>query len=157
MILSKLKWIIFYFTGLTLKEIKAELDEVHDTSAPVLAAVYNWVNEFKRGRTSTKDDHRSGRPVEVTIPEMIDKIHDMVLNDRRIKVREIVEATGNFGTYPSQSLRVSALIHNCGRNMDTPLHSRDKGTVKIVGFWRRTCSEEGKVMATVFWVACEII
>ena len=25
---------------------------------------------------------------------MIDKIHDMVLSDRRIKVREIVEATG---------------------------------------------------------------
>ena len=32
--------------------------------------------------------------MEVTTPEMIDKIHDMVLNDRRIKVREIVEAIG---------------------------------------------------------------
>ncbi|XP_011148888.2 putative uncharacterized protein FLJ37770 [Harpegnathos saltator] len=83
-----------YLKGLTPKEIKAELDEVHGTSAPVFATVYNWVNEFKRGRTSTKDEHRSGRPVEVTTPEMIDKIHDMVLNDRRIKVREIVEATG---------------------------------------------------------------
>ncbi|XP_023217030.1 histone-lysine N-methyltransferase SETMAR-like [Centruroides sculpturatus] len=83
-----------YLKGLTPKEIKAELDEVHGTSAPVFATVYNWVNEFKRGRTSTKDEHRSGRPVEVTTPEMIDKIHDMVLSDRRIKVREIVEATG---------------------------------------------------------------
>ena len=32
--------------------------------------------------------------MKVTTPEMIDKIHDMVLSDRRIKVREIVEATG---------------------------------------------------------------
>lgn len=84
----------FYLKGLTPKEIKAELDEVHGTSAPVFATVYNWVNEFKRGRTSTKDENRSGRPVEVSTPEMIDKIHDMVLSDRRIKVREIVEATG---------------------------------------------------------------
>ena len=32
--------------------------------------------------------------MEVTTPEMIDKIHDMVLSDQRIKVREVVEATG---------------------------------------------------------------
>ena len=82
-----------YLKGLTPKEIKAELDEVHDTSTPVFAIIYNWVNEFKRGRISTKDEHCSGRPVEVTTPEMIDKIHDMVLSDRRIQVREIVEAT----------------------------------------------------------------
>ena len=46
-----------YSKGLTPKEIKAELDKVHSTSAPV------FVNEFKRDRTSTKDEHRSGRPV----------------------------------------------------------------------------------------------
>ena len=32
--------------------------------------------------------------MEVTTPETIGRIHDMVLNDRRIKVREIVEAIG---------------------------------------------------------------
>ncbi|GBM00036.1 hypothetical protein AVEN_214110-1 [Araneus ventricosus] len=84
----------FYLKGLTSKEIKAELEEVHGTSAPAFATVYNWVNEFKRGRTSTNAENRSGRPVEVTSYEMIGKIHDMVLSDRRIKVREIVEATG---------------------------------------------------------------
>ena len=87
-------FIILYLKGLTPKEIKAELDEVHDTSAPAFATFYNWVNVFKRGRTSTKYEHRSGRPVEVTTPEMVDEIHDMVLSDRRIKVREIVEDTG---------------------------------------------------------------
>ena len=34
------------------------------------------------------------RPVEVTTPEMVDKIHNMVLSDRRVKVRKIVKATG---------------------------------------------------------------
>ena len=32
-----------YLNGLTPKEIKAELDEVHGISAPVFATVYNWV------------------------------------------------------------------------------------------------------------------
>uniref|UniRef100_T1I8D6 Uncharacterized protein n=1 Tax=Rhodnius prolixus TaxID=13249 RepID=T1I8D6_RHOPR len=32
----------------------------------------------------TRDAERSGRPVEVTTPEIIDKIHDMVMDDRRV-------------------------------------------------------------------------
>lgn len=36
----------------------------------------------------------SERPVEETTPEMIDNIHNMVLTDWRIKVREIFQATG---------------------------------------------------------------
>ena len=44
--------------GLTPKEIKAKLDEVHGASSPVFATVYNWVNEFIRSRTFTKDKHR---------------------------------------------------------------------------------------------------
>ena len=32
--------------------------------------------------------------MEMTTPEMIVKIHNMVLSDRQIKVHEIVEATG---------------------------------------------------------------
>ncbi|GBN64806.1 hypothetical protein AVEN_103679-1 [Araneus ventricosus] len=86
----------FYLKGLIPKEFKGELDEVHGTSDPAFATVYNWVNEFKRGRTSTNDEDRSGRPAEVTSSEMIDKIHDMILSDRRIKVLEIVEARGIF-------------------------------------------------------------
>uniref|UniRef100_T1HJ95 Uncharacterized protein n=1 Tax=Rhodnius prolixus TaxID=13249 RepID=T1HJ95_RHOPR len=43
---------------------------------------------------ATSDAERSGRPVEVTTPEIIDKIHDMVMDDRRVKVREIASAVG---------------------------------------------------------------
>ena len=48
---------------------------------------------MKKGRTSTSDEPRSGRPVEVTTPEMIEKIYKMVVEDRRLKVREIAETT----------------------------------------------------------------
>ena len=40
---------------------------------------------------STSDSERPSHPKEVTSQEMIDKIHDIVLNDRRLKVREISE------------------------------------------------------------------
>ncbi|KYN45069.1 hypothetical protein ALC56_00543 [Trachymyrmex septentrionalis] len=54
----------------------------------------NWVNEFKRGRTSTCNALRLGRPIEAATPEIIGKVHDIVLTDRRVKVRELVEAIG---------------------------------------------------------------
>jgi len=39
-----------HMKGLMPKEIKAELDNVYSKSA--FATIYNWVNEFKRDRTS---------------------------------------------------------------------------------------------------------
>lgn len=62
------------------------------TAQLLLSLQLFWVYEFKSGRTSTKDQHCSGCPE--TMSKMIDKIHDIVLNDRRIKMHEIVEATG---------------------------------------------------------------
>jgi len=68
-------------SGLTLKEIKAKLNNVHSISAPAFVTVYNWVNEFKHGHTSICDAPHSGRPIEAATPEMNDKVHDIVLTD----------------------------------------------------------------------------
>ena len=49
----------------------------------------------KRGRTSLEDDPREGRPKSATTtPEIIEQVHDMVLDDRRMKAREIAETIG---------------------------------------------------------------
>ena len=66
----------------TPKEIKAELDNVHSISAPAFATVYNWVKEFKRDRTSKCDALCSKRSIETATPEIIDKVHDIVLTDQ---------------------------------------------------------------------------
>ncbi|XP_043252502.1 uncharacterized protein LOC122397414 [Colletes gigas] len=119
-------------------QIKAELDEVHGTSAPAFTTIYDWVNEFKRGRTSTNDERRSGRPVEVTTPEMIDKTHNMVLSDRRIKVPEIVEITDISQETKEQSKQWV---------FEDERAPKEAKTGKSVN----------KMMATVFWNARGII
>jgi len=53
-----------------------------------------WAAEFKRGRISLEDDPREERPKSATTPEITEQVHDMVLDDRRMKVREIAETIG---------------------------------------------------------------
>ncbi|XP_037932711.1 uncharacterized protein LOC119667491 [Teleopsis dalmanni] len=55
--------------------------------APSISMIKKWFTEFRGGRTSTSDAERSGRPKEVITPEIVDKIHEMILDDRRMKVR----------------------------------------------------------------------
>ena len=50
--------------------------------------------EFKRGHTSLEYDPREGHPKSATTSEIIEQVHDMVLDDRRVKVREIAETIG---------------------------------------------------------------
>jgi hypothetical protein len=40
------------------------------------------------------NDPREGRPKSATTPEIIEQVYDMVLNDWRMKVREIAETIG---------------------------------------------------------------
>ena len=53
-----------------------------------------FVNEFKRGRTSVFDEPRPGAPKLATTEDNVNKIHDLVLADRRLKVREITKTVG---------------------------------------------------------------
>lgn len=53
-----------------------------------------WYSEFRYSRTSMSDHERSRRPKELTIHETIEKFHNMVLTDWRLKFDQIVEAIG---------------------------------------------------------------
>jgi len=52
------------------------------------------VTQFKRGDFSTSDTPRPGRPKTVTTPEIIDQIHKLILEDRRISANSIDEQLG---------------------------------------------------------------
>ena len=73
--------------------------------APSYATVKNWVARFKRGDFSTCDAPRPGRPKTVTTPEIIDQIHELILEDRRISVKPIAEQLG------ISRERVGSIIH----------------------------------------------
>ncbi|XP_030746801.1 protein GVQW3-like [Sitophilus oryzae] len=82
--------------GNTLTQIKHELDSVYGDSAPSFTTVKFWAAEFKRGRKSLGDDERSGRQKTATTDENIAKLHQMVLDDRRIKVNEVKRVSRSY-------------------------------------------------------------
>ena len=88
--------VIKYFVkeGLTPNEIHPKFIKVYGDSSPSFSTNKKWVAGFKRGRTGLEDDAREGRPESVTTPEIIEQVHDMLLVDRQMKVREIAETTG---------------------------------------------------------------
>ncbi|GFY28557.1 histone-lysine N-methyltransferase SETMAR [Trichonephila clavipes] len=63
---------------------------MYGDSAPSFTTMKVWAFEFKRGRKSLGGDERSGRPDIATTDENIAKVHQIVLDDHRIKA-EVVE------------------------------------------------------------------
>jgi hypothetical protein len=66
------------------------------TTVSTASAICHTVTATCRysGRTSLEDDPREGRPKSATTPEIIEQVHGMVLDDRRMRVREIAETIG---------------------------------------------------------------
>jgi len=73
--------------------------------APSYATVKNCVAQFKRGVFSTCDAPRPGRHKTVTTPVIIDKIHELILETRRISAKSIAEQLG------ISRERVGSIIH----------------------------------------------
>ena len=82
--------------GLAPKAIHADMVATLGKDAPSYATVKRWVAAFKRGKESLEDEPSSGRPVIVGTPEIVIKVHDMVISDRRVTERYIACAVGIF-------------------------------------------------------------
>ncbi|KAG5347344.1 SETMR methyltransferase, partial [Acromyrmex charruanus] len=55
-------------------------------------AVFEWHKRFLEGRQTLEDDKKSGRPILVRTPEMIEKVRDFVANDRNASLKMMEEA-----------------------------------------------------------------
>jgi len=97
--------VFFFLQGKALNEIHAILTETLGEYAPSYATVKNWVTQFKRGDFSTCDAPRPRRPKTVTIPEIIDQIPELILEDHRISAKSIAEQLS------MSRERVGSIIH----------------------------------------------
>jgi transposase len=81
----------FVKEGLTTNEIHSKSMKIYGDSSPLFSTIKKWAAEFKCGRTSLEGDPREGCPKSATTPEIIEQVHDMVLDNWRMKVHEIAE------------------------------------------------------------------
>lgn len=80
--------------GQSPSDIHDRMLKVYNEKCPSKATVYTWVNETKWRRDSLRDLPRSGRPKTVSVEEIIQKVEEFVMTDRRVKVREIANKMG---------------------------------------------------------------
>ena len=67
------------------------LTKAYGESAMSKTRVYEWCMRFQDGRKDVEDDERPGRPSTSTTDENVEKVKEMVMNDRRITIREVAD------------------------------------------------------------------
>jgi transposase len=79
-----------FLKGNSAKRIYDDMSVTVGDKRPSYSTVKQWVDRFRAAHLSIEDE-RSGKPTQVTIPESVDAIHSMILDDRRISGRKIAE------------------------------------------------------------------
>jgi len=74
-----------------LEEIHAILTETLEEQAPSYSTIKNWMSNLKHGDFSTCYVSRPVQPKTVTTPEIIDQIHELILEDHWISAKSTAE------------------------------------------------------------------
>ncbi|KAJ4440585.1 hypothetical protein ANN_08730 [Periplaneta americana] len=80
-----------YKLGKTATETHGMLVQVYGREAVSRKCVYEWFKRFREGKETIEDEPRSGRPSTSRTPEMIEKVRQMLAQDRRLTLRLIAE------------------------------------------------------------------
>ena len=97
-----------YLMGKNTVPVQQWLEKCYADCAPSKTTICRWYADFKRGRTDTNDAERLGRPNEAVTPENIKRVLKIVMDDRKLKVREIAKmvniSTGSASTILNEKL-----------------------------------------------------
>ncbi|KYN22475.1 hypothetical protein ALC57_05126, partial [Trachymyrmex cornetzi] len=119
-----------FLMGKTSEQSLQWLQKCYPTSAPSRTTVYRWFSEFKMAHTSTEDAPHSGRPKEATNEEIVKQVHRIVLSDRKVKLRELVEAMEIIqGTLVKKKVKIRR---------------------REVDWWNRSCTRKKREMQRVY-------
>ena len=66
-----------------------ELNSIFGDGAPSRTSVYRWYGEVNPGRSSLQDEFLESDLKSVVVPENIDAVHQLILQDRHVTYREI--------------------------------------------------------------------
>jgi len=92
--------------GKTATECYEMLKTAFGEQAIGRSQTFQWFSRFKAGRTSIDDDERSGRPVSSSTPEMIEKVRQIILEDRRRTIDKVSMLVGiSHGTCLRENVR----------------------------------------------------
>ena len=89
------------------------LVQVYGSEAVCRKCVCECLKRFRKGKETTEDEPRFGRPSTSRTPEMIDKVRQMLTQNRRLTLRLIAEELGIKRTRRTPS---SAVICVSGRS-----------------------------------------
>ena len=67
------------------------LEKCYRKNSPSKTTIRRWYADLKRGRINTEDAERPGRATEVGTPENTQKILQIILSDRKVKLQEIAD------------------------------------------------------------------
>jgi transposase len=99
--------------GKSWQEILEMLEIVYGESAMKRRTVYKWVDQFKEGRESVNHNAQEGHPSISRVGENIQRVHDLVMSDRRITTRIITDkleiSTGSVQTILKEVLNMRKL------------------------------------------------
>ena len=89
----------------TAKEIHECMTQTLSDKCPSYSTVKKWCANFQRGDFETNYAGRSERPSTATTPDIVDRVHDLILSDWRISAKTIAE------TLEISRERVGFIIH----------------------------------------------
>ncbi|KAG5338744.1 SETMR methyltransferase, partial [Acromyrmex charruanus] len=78
--------------GKSASETFRSMQQVYGSQCLGRTAVFEWHKRFLEGRETLEEDKKSGRPILVRTPEMIEKVRDFVANDRNASLKMMEEA-----------------------------------------------------------------
>lgn len=95
-----------HLQGKEARQIYDEMFAVYGDECPSYETVKLWKRQFRFGRISLDDDPRAGRPSTSTTDDKVAQVEQLVLQNRRITMSEIVLELGiSYGS-------VSSILHD---------------------------------------------